>query len=211
MALGKLTVNPWKRIWLEPTATIRAIVQFDPKYQFILLAAIYGVPMALNFAQNSSLIESLPLWAILVGALLIAPFIGALGITLSSLLLLWTGRWIGGTGRFETVRAAVAWSNVPNLVSIALWVVLVGVFGSQVFFARFAETIFVGYQAGVIFLVFLAESIASIWGIVLLLKMLAEVQGFSVWKALLNVAIPLALIALLMWGFRWVFSMWPMT
>ncbi len=201
---GPLTMNPWKKIWLAPQAAIRAIINFNPKHHLIWLSVIYGLPMALNFAQSSSLIQALPLWTILVAAIVVSPFIGILAITLCSLLLLWTGRWIGGNGRFDTVRAAVAWSNVPNLVSIALWGVLVAVFGAPIFMANFPEMVFVGYQAGVLFLVFLIEAIASIWGFVLLLKTLSEVQGFSVWKALLNVAIPLAIIIAGMWIVDWI-------
>ncbi len=201
---GKLSVNPWIDIWLKPRATIRAIVNFDPKYRFILLSAIYGLPMALNFAQNASLIESIPLWAILLACLVVCPFIGALGITICSLLLTWTGRWVGGKGKYDGIRAAVTWSNVPNVVTIALWVVLVVVFGNQVFSHGFAESLFVGYQAGVVFVVFLVESIISIWGFIILLKALGEVQGFSAWKALLNVIIPLVLVIAAIWLVGWV-------
>ena len=201
---GKISGNPWLDIWLEPRATIRQIISFDPKYRFILLSWIYGLPMALNFAQSSSLIESLPLWAILIAALVISPFIGALGITVGALLLTWTGKWIGGKGAFNHVRAAVAWSNVPNVVTIALWVVLLAVFGNQVFSNGFSDAAFVGYQAGVIFIAFLVESIVTIWGFIILLHTLGEVQGFSAWKALLNVVIPLVIIVAAIWLVGWI-------
>ena len=201
---GKLNVNPWLDIWLEPRATIRAIVNYNPKYRFILLSTIYGLPMALNFAQSSSLIESLPLWAILVAALVISPFIGALGSTVSSLLLTWTGKWIGGKSNYDRVRSAVAWSNVPNTVTLILWVVLMVVFGNQVFSRGFSDTAFMGYEAGVVFIVFLVESIVSIWGFIILLKTLGEVQGFSAWKALLNVVIPLVIVVAAIWLVGWI-------
>lgn len=203
---GKLNVNPWLDIWLEPRATIRAIVNYDPKYRFILLSAIYGLPMALNFAQSSSFIDSIPMWAILLASLVISPFIGALGISVSSLLLTWTGSWIGGKGNFQRVRCAVAWSNVPNAVTIFLWVVLMVVFGDQIFSKAFSEANFVGYQAGVVFIVFLVESIVSIWGFIILLKTLGEVQGFSAWKALLNVVIPLIIVVAAIWVVGWIIS-----
>jgi hypothetical protein len=203
---GKLNGNPWLSIWLNPKPTIRAIVNYDPKHRFILLAIIYGLPMALNFAQSSSMIESIPLWAILLAAAVISPFIGALGITVSSLLLTWTGKWIGGRGNFDKVRAAVAWSNVPNLVTVFLWGALVITFGSQAFARGFTESTFVGYQSGVIFIVFLMESIISIWGFIILLRMLGEVQRFSTWKALLNIVIPLVIIIGAIWSVSWVIS-----
>src|SRR5476651_721160 len=109
---GKLTLNPWKEIWLRPRETIRAIVNFNPKYRFLVLSFIYGLPLALNFAQSGSFTETIPLWSILLASAVIAPFVGALGIYVCALLLFWTGKWIGGAGNFPKIRAAVSWSNV---------------------------------------------------------------------------------------------------
>lgn len=201
---GQLTINPWKQIWLKPQATIRAIVNFNPRYQLILLSFIYGLPMVLNYAQSMSLIEALPLWAILLASLIVSPFIGILAITISAWVLLWTGKWIGGAGRLETVRAAVAWSNVPNVVSIALWGVLIAVFGGSVLFSEFPAVPFTNYQQGILFIIFLLETIVSIWGLVILFKTLSEVHGFSIWKALLNVAIPVLIIICAGWVFNWI-------
>ena len=51
-----------------------------------------------------------------------------------------------------------------------------------------------------IFAVFFVQSIASIWGFVIVLQALGEVQGFSAWKALLNVIIPFGLLLLITWA-----------
>ena len=198
--------NPWLQIWIEPRATIRSIVATNPKFRFTTLSAIYGFPIALNFAQNTSLANTLPIWAIILASLILCPFIGMIGISICAWLLKFTGRWIGGRGAFTSVRAAVAWSNVPSAVSILMWFVLLGVFGRQVFQKEFAETAFVGYQAGVVFLVFLIQTVVSIWGFILLLKTLGEVQGFSAWKALLNVIIPFVLIVAIVWVGAWLLS-----
>ena len=113
---------------------------------------------------------------------------------------------LGGKGSFQTVRAAVAWSNVPNFVTVLMWVVLLMVFGAQVFNRNFSEMQFVGYRAGILFLVMLVESIVSIWGFIILLSTLREVQGFSIWKAILNVVIPFVAVVAVIWGTAWMFS-----
>ncbi len=195
--------NPWLRIWTDPRGTIRSIVSRDPKYRFVWLSAIYGLPIAFNFAQNFSLATQVPLWAIWIASLILAPFLGMIGISVCAWALKVTGRWIGGMGTFQTVRAAVAWSNVPSIVSVAMWIVLMGVFGAQVFRREFAEMTFIGYQAGVVFLTFLVQTIASIWGFIILLKTLGEVQGFSSWKALLNILIPFIIVVAIVWLLAW--------
>jgi hypothetical protein len=201
-----LTVNPWTAIWLHPRETIRAIINFNPKFRFILLSIIYGLPMAFNTAQNYSLSEAIPLWAIVGGAILLCGFLGALAITIGSALLTWTGKWIGGKGSFDKVRCAVAWSSgVPSCVIVVTWAVLIATFGPQAFSRMFAETPFVGYQAGIVFLVFLIESIVWVWSLIMLFKTLGEVHGFSAWKAVLNVIIAFAIVFALVWFLGWIF------
>ncbi len=202
----KAAGNPWLSIWTEPRKTVRSIVNTDPKFGFVILSGIYGFPMALNLAQNFSLGASIPLWAILIGALIICILLGMIGITISTWLLHFTGRWIGGKGSFQTVRTAVAWSNVPNVVTILMSLIVVAMFGRAMFNAAFSATHFMGTQAGIIFIVFLLQAVASIWGFVILIVGLSEVQGFSVWKALLNVLIPFVIVVAIVWLLGWVFA-----
>lgn len=196
--------NPWLSIWVRPRETIRAIVESNPSHKLYWLCALYGLPMAMSFAQSFSLSSVLPMWATLFGALILCTFLGFIGISISSWLLHFTGRWIGGAGSYKSVRAAVAWSNVPNIVTVITWFILLALFGDKVFCRGFSEMSFVGYQAGVIFLIFLLQSIVSIWGFILLLHTLGEVQGFSAWKALLNVIIPFVIVVGLAWLVGWV-------
>lgn len=191
---SKVQGNPWLGIWVEPRKTIRAIIQSNPKFGFLLLSAVYGLPMAFNLAQSFNLAATVPLWAIVLGSLVICTFLGMIGISVSAWLLQFTGRWIGGKGDFQSVRAAVAWSNVPNFVTVLMWIALIGIFGGLAFSPEFTETHFIGFQAGAVFLIFLIQSVISVWGFIILLHTLGEVQGFSAWKALLNVIIPVVII-----------------
>lgn len=195
--------NPWLSIWTEPRQTIGSIVKTDPKFRFVLLSAIYGLPMALNLAQNFSLGAKVPIWAILIGSLIVCTVLGMIGISISTWLLHVTGRWIGGKGSFQTIRTAVTWSNVPNIVTLLMWGVLLGIFGGAVFNKQFSETHFIGFQAGIVFIVFLIQAVISIWGFIILLQGLGEVQGFSAWKALLNVLIPFVIVVAIIWLVGW--------
>jgi hypothetical protein len=204
----KMSGNPWLSIWTAPRHTIRKIITTDPKYGFLLLSAVYGLPIAFNLAQNLSVTAMLPLWAIVVGSLILCTFIGMIGISITAWLLQVTGRWINGKGKFQTVRAAVTWAQVPNFVTILMWAILLGVFGSQVMGKEFTQTQFNGFQAGIVFLVFLVQTIISIWSFIILLKALGEVQGFSAWKALLNVLIPFVIVVAVIWFVGW--ALWGM-
>ena len=195
--------SPWLTIWFEPKETIRQIVKTDLRQGFLILSAIYGLPLAFNLIQSFAFSTVVPLWAILIGSLVLCSFLGMIGIYVASWLLEFTGKWIGGKANFMEIRAAVAWSNVPTVVTILMWVLLLGVFGGQIFDREFAQTQFVGYQAGTLFIVMLIEMVISVWGFLILLNTLAEVQGFSVWRALLNVVIPFVGIVAIIWFLGW--------
>lgn len=200
----KLPINPWLKIWTSPRETIRAVVGFNPKHLFYFLAAIYGFTMLLQLAQDFSLgFRVSAIWIVGV-SLVLSVGVGALAFNIFAALLYWTGKWVGGNASFAHVRAAVAWAYVPSLVNTAIWLVMIGIFGSQIFMATFADTVFTGYQLPVVFFGMLAQVVASVWGFFIGLQTLAEVQGFSAWKALLNILIPFFMLVLTFWFVSWI-------
>lgn len=201
--MADLETNPWLKMWVKPRETIRGIVKYDPKHRLYLLSGIYGFVTLINIAQNFSLGAYLPWGTILLGALVFSVFIGLLGFGIAGKILQWTGRWIGGKGSFSQIRAALAWSNVTNLVNIPMWLLLIWAFRGSVFIESFPETNFMGMALTIALTAFLVQTIAAIWGFVLLLKSLGEVQGFSAWKGLLNVVIAFILVTAVVWIFVW--------
>lgn len=141
----------------------------------------------------------MPVGFILIMAAIFAVFVGYIGISVSSAVLYWTGKWIGGKGEYNDIRCAVAWSNVPNALQIFLWFVLILLFGFQVFDQRFADTNFTGPQLGIVITLFLGQAVLGVWSFLILLQTLGEVQGFSAWKALLNVFIPIGILVGIFW------------
>lgn len=194
-----MTRSAWLTIWTEPRATIRTIIETNCSAGFYPLSWLYGFAMLFSIAQNLSLGNKVALYVILIGSAVLAIFLGMLAISVVSYFLLWTGRLLGGKGTFQTIRSAVAWANVPNTVNILMWLILVGHFGSLVFDSTFGQRPFLGTDLYVVMPVFLVQLIVSIWSFVILLKTLGEVQGFSAWRALINVLIPVVIIFIIVW------------
>ncbi len=205
--MAKLSGNPWLKMWVRPRDTVRSIVKSDPNYRIWWLAAAYGFPMLLNMAQSFSLSTTFSLGVILILAAVLAAPIGMLGFMIISALVQWTGRWLGGVGSYLEIRAAVAWSNVTNIGTSILWLVLVCVFGWQVFFKTFPQSPFIGASLAVVSSVFLLETVLSIWSFVLLFQSLAEVQKFSVWRAIVNIILPFVIVTVALWAI-FVFVCW---
>jgi len=52
----------------------------------------------------------------------------------------------------------------------------------------------VGHELSIIFITAVIQLVVAVWTLIILLKALGEVQGFSAWKALLNVMIPVVIV-----------------
>lgn len=194
-----MSVNPWITIWTKPRETIRAILQYKVGYLFPLLSTIYGFALFLQASQNGSMGAKLPLWGIILGDLVAGFLVGLVVVNIGTALLYWTGRWIGGMGSYKEIRTALAWSYVPQLLNIAVWVLYMAVYGSNLFNADFMTQSFVGKDLAVIFIGSILQLAAVVWAVVILLTALSEVQKFSIWKAIVNVLLPtLIVIAALM-------------
>ncbi|MFS8563125.1 MAG: YIP1 family protein [Rhabdochlamydiaceae bacterium] len=200
----KLPFNPWLKIWVSPRETIRAITASNPKHFFYFLSGVYGFMMLLQIAQDFSLGLQMSLPWIIGGALVLSVGLGVLVFNIFGGLIYWTGKWIGGKSSFTNIKAAIAWAYVPSVVNAVVWFLLIGVFGTQLFMSTFADTVFVGYQLSIVFFGFLAQIIASVWGFFMGLQTLGEVQGFSAWKALLNVIIPFFMLTMTFWFVSWI-------
>ncbi|NGX45826.1 MAG: hypothetical protein K940chlam2_01006 [Chlamydiae bacterium] len=205
MAKKSLTINPWLSIWVKPRETIRKILRFNPRHRFVILSGLYGFPMLLHIAQNLSLGENFSALGIIVVSLILSIFVGMLGIVVATALLTWTGRWIGGGGSFINVRAAVTWSNVPNIFSVIVWLALIWLWGGNVFMEEFAEAPSPGINQAILGGAMVVQAVIAVWSFIMLIKGLGEAHGFSSWKGILNVLIPFFLVAILIWAGSYLF------
>jgi len=203
---AKLEVNPWLEMWIRPRKTILSILRFNSDYLIYLLSVIYVLPYLLQAAQNFSLGEAFSLKFIVVGIFLSALLVGLLIINGISLLFYWTGRWFGGMASFHHIRAAIAWSNMPNLVNIAIWIFNVLTFGNILFTRGFVQIPFVGRELTYMFSASFIQAILTVWMLVLMLNALSAVQGFSIWKAILNLLASFFIIMIILSIFSFLIS-----
>ncbi|HSX13176.1 MAG TPA: YIP1 family protein, partial [Chlamydiales bacterium] len=107
-------------------------------------------------------------------------------------VILWTGKLFKGAGDFKSVRASFAWSNVPMIVSDIIWIITLAVMGASLFTAQQSGA---GPSGGanlaqgpaILLLAFaLIKVLMSVWSLVICISALAEVQRFSVLKAIGN-------------------------
>jgi Yip1 domain len=191
-------MNPWISIWTEPRKTIDSIVDENPKKHLWLLAWIYGFLSFMNASQSFVLGNTVQFFGIILLSILIAPLWGMLVFQVWSYVVHLIGKLLKGKGSFPYVRAAFAWSCVPLTVNIFLWILLLLVFGKSLFQTAEPTT----GPVVLLTLVLIAKVIVMIWSLVIYINALAEVQRFSIGRAILNILlawIAVAVVAFLLW------------
>ncbi len=196
MASTSAADNPYLSIWWHPRATIRRIVDTNPRRTVLLLvsiAALVGVagiylarpPVAFSFGGKPIHSITSEKWRRI--QLYIA--CGCVPFAIASLygmgaLIRWSGSLMGGSAKSVEVRAAIAWPKV-----IAITGSLISLVGMVVGLVRIPEAAAQGHISIRAFFPFegpigAVVLILSIWWVVVYLACIAEVHRFSTWKAL---------------------------
>jgi hypothetical protein len=195
-------------MWFHPRKTIQAVVEFSPNYGLKILAFIYGIASLFSLAQTFSLGFYMGIVPLMLLILIVAPFWGYLVFTFVSWVVYQTGRWIKGQGSHHEVRAVLAWSHIPITVNLLIWAVFLCIFGGALFQSFPGTYLLKGPMFYLLFALSLGQFFMGVWSLVLYLSALAQVQKFSLAKAVANLLIAgvvfaaaFSLISLLfMWG-----------
>lgn len=179
-------LNPWFSIWTKPRATIQQIIDKDPESLVLGLAAAAGFAQSLEQAAARSAGDTLGWPAILVMTAIIGAIGGAISLYITGFLIRWTGKWIGGKANPQQVRAAIAWAGVPIVWSLLLWVPKLYLFGQELFTSVTPRIDASPMLLNALFGFALVQLVIGVWAVVVALKCLGQVQGFSAWKALGN-------------------------
>ncbi len=161
--------NPFLTIWLSPRETIRRIVEWNPNYCVIWLACLAGIGQVLDRSTMRDLGDKVPLAVLFAIALIGGPLVGLLQLYISSLLIRWTGRWLGGVATLRQL--------------IAAWLIA----GRELFTKQTPYM-----DAHPVLLIMLTalsvvEVILGVWSFVTTCHTVAEVQGYrSAWRGLGN-------------------------
>lgn len=177
-----MAAPPWLTIWADPRATIRKIAATNPRQGVHATAAVTGALgfLALSLFARARMSLLFPPGIVLIGTILAMPLAVAL-LYAEAFVCLLSGWALGGNGAMVQVRAAVAWSWTP-----LIWISLIAT--ATIRFARVFRVVFESGRIEPIFtpagrFLAAATGILFVWGFVLSAKCIAEVHGFSAWKA----------------------------
>ena len=190
--------NPWISIWTSPRSTMARIVGENPNRCLWGLAWIYGFCSLMNLFQSMALGAALGALGILFLAAVLAPFWGWINFTVWSGFVFWVGKWFKGAGTFKGVRSAYAWSCVPIILNIPLWLLMALLFGHQLFLNFPDAHLLSSRETILLFAILIAKVVLAVWSLVIYLNGLAEVQKFSILRAILNVVVTGVVVGVVM-------------
>lgn len=188
--------NPWTSMWLDPRGTIRSIVDTDPHYRVLLLAILGGFSQTLSNAAGMSLGDKVPIPSLFLLILLSGPVNGLLSLYVGGFVLHWVSAKLGGQSTREEIRAAIAWSWVPLVSTLPLWIVKYILFRDELFLSK--KTLIESQPlASTLYSVigFIDVAIA-IWSLLLLYNAIGEVNRFSSWRGIAAVLLAGIIITL---------------
>lgn len=187
--------NQLLEIWLRPRATIRSIVETNP-YRFVwILAAISGIYQWLDNAVKREAGDTLALATIVIFALVLGSIGGIVTLHVAGFLFRVSGELFGGRASGEEVRAALAWSSVPDSFLLLLYIPYIVLFGREGFMSvelggeyteiQMIATLFLGVVVGLPLVV---------WKAYISVMTMAEVHRFAWWKGLLTYLVGFAIV-----------------
>jgi hypothetical protein len=179
-------LNPWFSIWTKPRATMQHIISTNPTRFVLLLAAVSGFGEALSQASMNATGDQFAWPTIVAMAAILGPIGGLIGLYVIGFLMHWTGRWIGGQASTQHIRSAVAWSSVPMIWALLIWIPKLMLFGQELFTSSGANIESNPFILSTVVGFGILETVISVWAFVVCLHCLGQVQGFSAWRALVN-------------------------
>jgi hypothetical protein len=173
----------WLSIWFHPRQTIREAVTNDGDDSVLIVASLIGFVRGLQLATALHSGDRLALPLVLLGAAIFGLIAFCLGLAIMSFLSWAIGRWLGGSAAIRQVGLALIWAQVPCAAEIVLWVPRIGFLGREAFASHRpyieAHPSLRALEVTCVLLAF----VPAIWSIVLIVVCTAEVQRFSIARA----------------------------
>lgn len=177
------TESPLITIWEAPRATIRRIVDTDPRHLVTLLFFLGGLRSGIDVALERAATTDVPL-ALVALLCLVTGLVAIPTAYLSAWYVRWVATWFGGVASRAEAAAAIAWATVPSLAGTAvLFVARLALFGTEIF--RSDQPAAAAASPLLTTTLRLAPIVFMLWSGTVAIVCFAEVNRFSVTRAVL--------------------------
>ena len=183
------------RIWTKPRDVLRYINDHEYDKYVSLLLVLAGISRSFDRAVMKDLGDSLSLIAIVSISIILGGLLGWISYYIYAAALSLTGKWIDGKGNTTSILRVLAYSMTPSIVALILLIPQIGVYGNEIFRSD-GDIVSGGITSNIIFYgSIILEAVLGIYTIVFAVIGLSEVQKFGIGNAILNLLLPVLVIA----------------
>ncbi|TQR16543.1 Yip1 family protein [Psychrobacillus soli] len=189
-------LNPFYSIWLSTRETIRYVLDYKDLRYSLTIAAIAGIPSAINAADKLWERFDISLWLMLIGIIVLGPLLSLVGVYIGAAIYTWIGKLFGGIGKYKEMLQAIGIVMVTQIWMAPFWI-LSAIFVYNDFLVIDVVS---GINPGAIIWFIISSLITitfSIWVIIIQSKAIGEVHQFSSWKGFATLIIPSIVIGII--------------
>lgn len=183
------------KIWTEPRRIFTFIDQAKYEKYLYILMFLAGVSSAFDRATSKNMGENNSLLMVIFLCVVMGGLLGWISYYIYAALLSWTGKWLDGSGDTSSIFRMIAYATIPSVVSLIFLIPQVAAYGGDLF--KDVDYTSEGILVNVVFWVSaFCEVGLSIVTLIYTVIGLSVVQKFSIGKAIANLLLPIAVIAL---------------
>lgn len=181
-------------ILVRPKETINLITTERKRLPIVLISILVGIVISFTYAIFESFGDTRSFSYIIPFSIIFGSIIGLIGIYIFGGVLNLTSEWFGARADNMETRAVIAWSCVPYMIS-GLIVLILGIliYGIDLFTSQMTSISSTSFLLIIYFIIFLVYIGGAIWSLILLLKLLSEVNGYSIGKAFMSLLLGIVL------------------
>ncbi len=179
------------RIWTSPRLVFKYINDNDYGKYVTILLMLAGINSAFDKAINNNMGDSIPLWGVFALCIVGGGLLGWISFYIYAALVSWTGDLLHGEGDTDSILRIMSYAALPQILTLVPLFICALASGNEVFQSDKSID-----SMGAILLYGLAafNVCLGIWGFILTIIGVSEVQKLSVWKSLLNLLLPVLII-----------------
>lgn len=178
------------RIWTSPRIVFRFLNETHYDKHIYLLLMLGGISNGFEQATAHAFGENWPLIGVIVMALILGSILGLIANHMFAGLMLWTGKLFNGRATFQQILRVNAYSLIPAVSALVFVLFELIIYGESMFRRGFNVMAYSQSHIMLFYTGALAQAVLSIWGFVLNIAGISEVQKISTGAAIGNVVIP---------------------